>query len=85
MKGELSGLHVVTFGVPQGSLIGPLFCLIYVNVLPNCLSKALPQMYADDISVSIAANSLPELELALNIILANLHKNGLMYTQISLV
>ena len=31
-------------------------------------------MYADDTSISIAASSLPELELALNTELANLHE-----------
>jgi len=31
-------------------------------------------MYADDTSISIAASSLPELELALNAELANLHE-----------
>jgi len=48
--------------------------LIYINDLPNCLSKALPQMYADETSISIAASSLPQLESALNTELANLHE-----------
>ena len=74
VNGELSGVRAVTCGVPQGSLIGPLLFMIYINDLPNCLSKALPRMYADDISITIAASSLPELELALNTELANLHE-----------
>ena len=74
VNGELSGARALTCGVPQGSLMGPLLFLIYINDLPNCLSKALPRMYADDTSISIAASSLPELESALNTELAYLHK-----------
>ena len=74
VNGELSGARAVPCGVPQGSLIGPLLFLIYINDLPNCLSKALPRMYADDTSISIAASSLPELESALNTELAYLHE-----------
>ena len=48
--------------------------MIYINDLPNCQTKALPRMYADDTSISIAASSLQELELALNAELANLHE-----------
>ena len=41
--------------------------VIYINNnLPNCLSKSLPWVYANDISISITASSLPQLELVIN-------------------
>ena len=84
VNGELSGSRAVTCDVPQGSLIGPLLFLIYINDLPNCLTKASPRMYPDDTSISIAASSLSELELALNAELANLHDEWLNVNKLSL-
>ena len=62
LNGGLPGARAVTCGVPQGSLSGPLFFLIYINRLPDCLTKDIPRwIYADDTSSCFAASSLPEL------------------------
>ena len=72
VNGHLSNSHVITCGVPQGSLIGPLLFLIYINDLPNCLREATPRMYADDTSITIASNSVAQIEEVLNHELGNL-------------
>ena len=69
-----SAKQLIQCGVPQGSNLGPLLFLIYVNDLPNCLQHSKPSMFADDTNVSIPADSLEELEVHLNSDLDNIHQ-----------
>ncbi len=64
----------VTCGIPQGSILGPLLFIIYINDLPNCLENTTPRMFADDTNLTAVGETLGEAEKRAGVDLKNVQK-----------
>ena len=58
VNGKLSEPRTIITGIPQGSILGPLLFLVYINDLPNCLKKADCDMFADDTQLGTATKDV---------------------------
>ena len=68
INSHLSNKGVIPFGVPQGSILGPLLFIMYINDLPF-IFKEQPisvAMYADDATLFTSATSVSDLNNLLN-------------------
>ena len=66
-NGVLSDKAILRCGVPQGSILGPLLFLIYINDLTTIADYATVRMYADDTNMTFTACSIPDLQHDMNI------------------
>ena len=73
----------MTCGVPQGSTLGPLLFLIYINDSPNCLNYSKSRMYADDTNLTLIGTSLKTVQEKTNCELDNV-KQWLLANKLSL-
>ena len=71
------------FGVPQGSVLGPLLFLIYINDLHKAIKYSKVRHFADDTNLLINNKSSKQLQKQLNMDLRNLC-NWLKANKISL-
>ena len=57
VKNAVSEMAYILWGVPQGSVLGPLLFLIFINDLPN-VSNLTSWLFADDTALALSVSTL---------------------------
>ena len=66
VNGFESSQQKMQCGIPQGSILGPLLFVIYINDLSSCLSKCKTSLYADDTCLYYASENPKSVTETLN-------------------
>lgn len=62
---EMSDKQKLQTGVPQGSILAPILFLLYINDLPNCITKSNLDLYADDSNLYAVGKTTQEIQTTL--------------------
>jgi hypothetical protein len=88
INGHSSNIRFLPCGVPQGTILGPLLFLLYINDLPNCLIHSRARMFADDTNLTYASNDIYDINHNFNEDVANVSEwssaNRLTLTKLKL-
>ena len=71
-NGVASSTKPISCGVPQGSILGPLLFLVYINDLCNVCKSTLPILFADDTNLFKSSQDISIIENVLNEELKNI-------------
>ena len=61
-NGVRSSCKLVKIGVPQGSILGPLLFILYINDLPNVSQNIKLPLYADDTAIFFQSKNIESLQ-----------------------
>ena len=77
INGYESGLAALNCGIPQGSVLGPLLFLLYINDLNQAIKFCKVHHFADDTNLLCLSNSIKKLNKLVNADLKHLEKKQL--------
>ena len=66
-NGTRSDDNVINYGVPQGSILGPLLFLIYINDISKVSKTLLPIIFADDTNVFLSGRDIDQIIRLMNV------------------
>ena len=72
-KGKPSNWNSICTGVPQGSILGPILFLLYINDITNVSDKLKYVIFADDTNILMSHPNLQNLVHSLNIELSKIY------------
>ncbi|MGK2862648.1 MAG: RNA-directed DNA polymerase [Chitinophagaceae bacterium] len=72
VNGISSKSDIVTCGVPQGSVLGPLFFLLYINDISNAVPGDKLRLFADDTNLFLSGGDYKEIEEEANVYLKSM-------------
>ena len=61
VNGIFSDTLKISSGVPQGSILGPLLFLLYINDFTQASNKFPMRLYADDTSLTVSGKNIHDL------------------------
>ena len=66
INGYSSEELILRHGVPQGSVLGPLLFLIFINDLPNVSKHLIFYLFADDTNIYFESTDLLQIQKVVN-------------------
>ena len=72
-NGEKSNIRDITYGVPQGYILGPLLSILHINEFLGVSDKLFCVLFADDTNIFLGGKGIQNLINTLHVELSKLY------------